>query len=389
MRREGGIARVLAAGPVDFVRRAAGKSAIFAEHPDRLLMPGLVNAHTHLELTGIGPQPYPGCFIEWIKLVRSHWPNPSDLLDPVNGDYLQHGAAEGARLSLEAGVLTVGDLTRHRQVYRAVAESGLRGVSYIELFGLGPPYDQPALERIDEAAQESQVGSMGFGLEPHAPYSAGPSVYEAAARSALPASTHLAETPDELRFVARGDGPHRDLLIEMNKWRDDFAAAYAADRTPAQWMQPYLVRKPWTLAHCNYVSDEDLALLAGHRASVAYCPRASDYFGHRDHRYRDMLDAGINVALGTDSILCHGSLSILDEMRCLYQRDATDPDTLLKMATVNGMTALGMDPKNATFAAEATPGLIAVSCDGEASDALKQVLSTALAPEIEVLESAS
>lgn len=386
LRSEGDSARVIAAGPIEPVRQAAGPGAILADHSGKLLLPGLVNAHTHLELTGVGYQPYSGNFIDWIKLVRSHWPNPADPLDPANGDYLQHAAAEGAQLSRAAGVLTVGDLTRHHPVYRAVAEAGLRGVSYVELFGLGPPHDQPALQRIQTLPSERTIGRLRLGLEPHAPYSAGPGVYQAAAQSGSPVATHLAETPDELRFVACGDGPHRDLLIEMGKWRDDFAHAYAADRTPVQWMQPYLAMRPWNLAHCNYIGDADLALLAEHRASVVYCPRAGDYFGHRNHRYRDMLAAGINVALGTDSIICHGTLSVLDEMRYLHQRDATDPDTLLKMATVNGMIALRMNPEDATFAPGASPGLIAVACDDDATDALEQVLQTKSASEIEVLE---
>ena len=103
------------------------------------------------------------------------------------------------------------------------------------------------------------------------------------------------------------------------------------------------MRTTFVAAHCNYVDDQAIRLLKLCEISVAYCPRASNYFGHQNHRYLEMIDAGVNVCLGTDSIICHGTLSILDEMRFLYQRDKCNPEILLKMATVNGLRALRPD----------------------------------------------
>ena len=164
----------------------------------------------------------------------------------------------------------------------------------------------------------------------------------------------------------------RALLQSLGKWSPEFAAHYGRGLSPVQWMEPYLRRAPWLLAHCNYVSDDDITLLAETGASVAYCPIASEYFGHDNHRYRDMLDAGVNVCQGTDSIVCQPAnkpqpLGILPQMRRLYQRDQTDPALLLRMATAHGQRALARQG--------GTDVLMAVPFDAaEPTDPLTQTL---------------
>ncbi len=381
--------RVLAAGDPDEVLRRAGAHAVRVDLPDRLLMPGLVNAHVHLELTAVGPHRYTGDFVAWLGMVRTHLPDPLDPLSEANAAYFADAARRGARLSRDAGVTTVGDISRFEQVTQAVAAERMAGVSYRELFGLGRPFDESALRHVEGVRRGThRVGAMRVGLQPHAPYSAGPRLYDAAARSRLPVATHLAESDEELRFVAAAEGRFRDMLEQIGRWDDAFAAVYAAAQTPVGWMRPYLLGRPWLLAHCNYATDDDISTLAETGASVAYCPRASEYFGHKRHRYRDMLDAGVNVCLGTDSIICHGDLSVLAEMRRLHQRDQADPAGLLAMGTTHGMKALGLDPADATLEAGRTlaAGLIAVRYDPtEPVDALRQVLRSREPAEIDIL----
>ena len=183
----------------------------------------------------------------------------------------------------------------------------------------------------------------------------------------------------------RATGRFLSCFKSLGKWSPEFAAHYGRGLSPVRWMEPYLRRAPWLLAHCNYVSDDDIALLADTNASVAYCPIASEYFGHHTsgasgasgvsgggHRYRDMLDAGINVCLGTDSIVCQPPgetqpLGILPQMRRLYQRDQTDPALLLRMATDHGQRALARQG--------GTDVLMAVPFDAaEPTDPLTQTL---------------
>ncbi|NBC10881.1 MAG: amidohydrolase family protein [Planctomycetes bacterium] len=322
------------------------QSAAVIDLPDRLLLPGMVNAHAHLELTAIGPRPYPGDFLGWVRMLREHWPGEGDPWSRVPDEsWFADAARRGAAMSLAAGVTAVGDICRSNDSIAAQREAGLGGIGYLELFGMGPPWDAPALARLTQAAE---------GLQPHAPYSAGPRLFDAAARSGKPVCTHLAETRDELEFIADCRGPFRAFLERIGKWDDAFAASYQRGLSPVRWMRPYLEQTRWLVAHGNYLSDADIALLAETGTSVAYCPIASEYFGHAGHRYRDLHDAGVNVCLGTDSIVCQPAdevqpLGILPQMRRLYERDRTDPALLLKMATTHGRHALGLPQPDAVF----------------------------------------
>ncbi|MEL7088447.1 MAG: amidohydrolase family protein, partial [Planctomycetota bacterium] len=296
--------RVIDAGPtIDLERRYLADAAVVRDRPGELILPGMVNAHAHLQLTTIGPQPYTGDFVSWVEMLRRHWPGDGEpFAKQPSESWFVAAVRDGAKQSLAAGVQAVGDIIRFDAEARARRETGLDGIGFVELFGHGPPFDHDARARLTQPAE---------GFQPHAPYSAGPAVFESAAASGRPVSTHLAETRDELEFVATGRGAFLDLLkAPPIKWDDTFADHYAAGLSPVRWMEPYLRRTPWLLAHCNYVDDDDIALLAETGSSVVYCPIASEYFGHHHHRYRDMLEAGMNVCLGTDSIVCQPSADV-------------------------------------------------------------------------------
>lgn len=364
--------KIIAAGPTsDLQRRYLADASAVADRPGELLLPGMVNAHAHLQLTSIGPQPYTGDFVSWVEMLRRHWPGDGEpFAKQPSESWFVAAVRDGAQQSLVAGVQAVGDIIRFDVEAKAQRDAELDGVSFLELFGHGPPFDDAALARLASPAE---------GFQPHAPYSAGPAVFAAAAASGRPVSTHLAETHDELEFVATGRGAFLDLLkAPPPKWSDEFTANYDAGLSPVQWMETYLRQTPWLLAHCNYVSDDDITLLAETGASVAYCPIASEYFGHhrsgKTHRYRDMVAAGVNVCIGTDSIVCQPAtevepqpLGILPQMRRLYQRDATDPALLLRMATTHGRRALQLGPEVTRLAAAAFD-------PQDDTDALTQVL---------------
>ena len=344
--------RVLAAGPAsDVERRYADAATRTVDLPDRVVVPGLVNAHGHLELTAVGPRPYPGSFTGWVRnLLEARPTEPAAIAASV---------ARGVALSAAAGTDAVGDIggaaAGQDAAWAVLRDAALGGVFFPELIAQAPERTDSELERLAALPADSgPPGAMRLGVSPHAPYSTGPRVYDAAARAAqdrgLAVTTHLAETPDEARFVAEAAGPFRDFLEERGAWNDEVGGAYGGGLSPVRWMEPYLRRAPWLLAHCNYVSDDDIELLGQTRASVAYCPIASEYFGHEKHRYRDMLEAGVNVCLGTDSIVCQPPapqekqpLGVLPQMRRLHRRDGTDPGLLLEMATAHGRRALQVD----------------------------------------------
>ncbi len=369
--------RIIAIGrPREIDAHPAASKASTQDLPASVLTPALVNAHTHLDLTHIGPQPHdPSAgFVKWVDMVRSR----------RNTDPAQIAASvrRGIELSQTGGVVAVGDIAGapagipNLTPYRTLQASPLRGTSYLEFFGIGTTTDKP--RQLIHSALSEAVNSnsqIRLGLQPHAPNTVDLSLYqwaaEVAQRNNLPLSTHLAETPEEHEFIAHARGPQRQFLERMGMWADSILDHIGRGEHPVRHLRELLASFPFLVAHVNDADDAAIETLARTQTSVAYCPRASAYFAAErhfgPHRYREMLSAGVNVALGTDSIInlparaaIHG-MSTLDEARFLFQRDGTNPATLLRMATINGAAALGIDSALFRLSSEShVAGLIAV-----------------------------
>jgi cytosine/adenosine deaminase-related metal-dependent hydrolase len=365
---------VIAAGTPQAVGRPAG--AAIVNEPAAVVIPALVNAHCHLDLTHIGPVAYSGDLVSWLTMVRDA---------RATGEHgLADSVRRGVALSRVGGTALVGDIAGGGSPVpiRALRGEGMGGVSFLEVFGLGSRQAdgvarlRHGLELADEPAEGVELG-----LQPHAPYSCGADVYRAAAGMQRPLATHLAEALEELEFVRSATGPLVGLLKAVGAWDESITGS---GKHPVDHLAEVLEAAPFIAAHLNYVDDRHLAAMAAWPLTVAYCPRASRYFGHPQqgrpyHRYRDMLEAGINVALGTDSMLCLDTpdrISVLDEMRLLHRRDGTDPITLLHMATVAGATALGFDASLVTVEPGPVAGLLAVAIDADdRTDPLRQIVS--------------
>lgn len=345
---------------------AGAASLITVDRPRSVLIPGLVNAHTHLDLTHLGPQPHDPAagFVSWIERIRTgRRTEPAEIAASVG---------QGLALAAAAGTVAVGDIAgavRGRPslaAWRALRAAGMRGVSYLEFFAIGAPMDR-ALAALREVVAEAEdvAGGPALGLQPHAPNTMARRGYrvavELAAARGLRLSTHLAETPEERAFVQTARGPQRTMLEQLGIWSDDILDDIGRGRHPVQHLADILAATPMLAAHVNDADDAAIETLAATGASVAYCPHASEYFGAASHfgphRYRDMLAAGVNVAIGTDSVVNlpvgadgKAELSVLTEIRRLYRRDGTDPVTLLRMATLNGARALGLPPGPFGFA---------------------------------------
>jgi cytosine/adenosine deaminase-related metal-dependent hydrolase len=372
----GGRVAVRLAAAVDAQRAVAPAVAVFdrggaiaVDAPERIgaagmptmdmaghvALPPLVNAHAHLDLTNVGALPLDGTFADWAGAVRARRATtPAGIAAAVR---------EGVRRAVAGGTGFIGDIAGNfgmaalEALRDAAPAAGLRGVSYVEVFGIGSALARgTAFLRGLRAQAAAERGGIRLGVSPHAPYSCDDAVYAAAAALGLPVATHLAETLDELRFVQDASGPFADLLRTVGAWTPDLRGWGTG---PVERVLPALRGSGAALVHLNYLSDAAFEALAraagGSRAGgpvAVYCPRASAYFrhpatGHAPHRYRQMLAAGIPVALGTDSAIVLGdapTLSVLDEMRVLHRRDGADPAQLVAMATVHGARALGVDP---------------------------------------------
>ncbi len=402
------IATVLAAGPPAQVEQHPNNDgAPVIDRPDAVLLPGLVNAHTHLDLTHIGPQSHnPGDgFVAWVDRVRAgRYDDPAAIADSVR---------QGIDLLLAGGTVAVGDIAGapggapSLVPWQVLRESQLFGVSFIEFFAIGTR-EETSLDQIDTVmrhalTERSDADRARLGIQPHAPNTVGPRAIAWASRlaheHALPIATHLAETEEERRFIHDAQGPQRDFLERMGVWDDTILEFAGRGRHPIEHLLSALEPPaiPIIAAHVNDASDRALDDLAASGATVAYCPRASTYFGAPEvfgpHRYMEMLRRGIPVALGTDSIINlptfaasadAGGISILDEMRTLHIRDGVPGATLLRMGTTHGARALGLDPNWMTFASSPLLGLIAIGVDGvpESTEPLEAALSGSEPPEL-------
>lgn len=374
--------RIVASGSPREVGIPSGVKIV--ELPEALILPAFVNAHAHLNLTDLGPQACPGGFADWLSgVIRKA---------PILPDRVAGSVERGLCLSWGSGVDYLCDIAPGPAAVDARrGGGGVSGASCLECFGIGSRQDQAIaqLKTQLEGLRVKQSPRLRLGTQPHAPYSAGLGVYEAAcelsARHGYLLSTHLAETPEEEQFVREGRGPLADLLRGLGKWDD---AIKPTGLHPVEWLEPVLRRGRWLLAHCNYISDSHIKTLADCGASVAYCPVASDYFGHHQprlgvyHRYREMLAGGVNVCLGTDSILCQNPddpqpMGVVSQMRHLYRRDRADPQMLLAMGTVNGLRALGLPESWASLRPGSPAGLVTVGIDPkDTADPWIQVLES-------------
>jgi len=303
-----------------------------------LILPGLVNAHTHLELSGLGGKfARPERFTDWLlQVIRRRRETP-----PAE---LQQAVRFGAGMALSGGTTLLGDISSCGAGRQALQDFRLRKVVFEEAIALDSADAASAASSLARAlAATAPDELLAAGISPHAPYSVSPPLYRMTAALAreknLPLATHLAETAAEAEFLLHGTGELVDFLGRLGK-------------LPAGWRAPGLAPVPYLeglgvlgrytlLIHCNYLDADSVARIRLSQSTVVYCPRSHAFFGHQDHPVRLLLDAGVNVALGTDSLASNDSLCVLDEMRYLFgRRKDLRADEIFAMATINGAAAL-------------------------------------------------
>jgi len=303
-----------------------------------VIIPGLINAHSHLELTSLrGRLIRFRSFTDWLSQLiglRRLWTR-EDFLD---------SAREGAKAALCSGTTLAGDISSSGLGWNAARGEDLRRVVFEEVIGLSPGNSDSAFSELGSLLESAQPDSLLMhGISPHAPYSVSPELYrrlaELSRRRRLPLATHVAETRPELEFLQGGTGEFKSFLSEFNVLPEDWEPPRLA---PIAYLDSLGVLGPsCVLIHCNYLDQESINRIARTRSSVVYCPRSHSFFGHDKHPVRQLLDAGINVALGTDSLASNSSLSMLDEMRYLFEmRQDLKSQEIFRAATLNGATAL-------------------------------------------------
>ena len=330
-----------------------------------MVLPGLINAHCHLDYTGLAGQiPPPRTFTDWIKSI---------MTAKAGLSYTEYATAwlRGARELLESGVTTVADIEAVPELLPEVMESTpLRVISFLEMTGVKTDRDPESI--VAEAA--SKAGSLPgrdvpHGLSPHALYSTSPALLQWAARASqqngFRIAMHVAESIEEFEMYVYRRGPLYDWLKGQRDMRD------TGNGSPLRVVERSgLLSNRFIGVHLNYLSPGDVECLARHQVSVVHCPRSHAYFKHRPFPSQELEAARVNVCLGTDSLASvlgskrhPARLDMFEEMRCLAgAHPALECETILRMATVNGALALGQHGKLGELRAGARADLIAVPC---------------------------
>ncbi len=329
--------RVVAAGTDAAVPVASGiRTERFA---GAAIIPGLVNTHTHLELTGFDGRVPEADFPSWIRQVRAL----KGERTAVASGFLD-AARAGVRACWAAGVTTVADTGDSGAVARALAELGGSGIAYQEVFGPDPDQvgeSMAALEAHLSALGHCASARVRLGVSPHAPYSVSGPLYAAAARRArglgLPLAVHVAESPEESALLL-GTGAF------AAGWRAREIPVPRIGCTPIEWLDRHDVLGPDTLCiHAVQAASDDIARLAQRRAAVAHCPRSNARHGHGDAPLAALLAAGVRVGLGTDSVASVAPLDLLAEARAAGALAALDARQALALCTSGAALALGLE----------------------------------------------
>jgi cytosine/adenosine deaminase-related metal-dependent hydrolase len=329
------------------------------------LLPGLVNAHTHLDLSGLrGLAPPTPDFTGWLRQVIAHRRNRSP-------EQVQADIQEGLRESLRCGTTLLGDISGDGSSWAVLVNAPLRALVFRELLGLPKERASRAWADLDRwLVAHPSTSTCRPGASPHAPYSVRASLFVAAATSDVPVAVHLAETKEELWLLGDRAGPFVPFLRDLGAW-DPEGLAESMDHVLSlcNSLQPTL------FVHGNFLSPTAPVPRNG---SIVYCPRTHAAFGHPPHPFRELLARGVRVALGTDSLASNPDLSILEEARFLHRRYPDLPgDVLLRMATLSGAEALGWQDETGSLTPGKSADVVVLPLpDRDAVDAYRLVLSS-------------
>ena len=324
--------RIGAVGPHANVGTPPGAETL--EFRDGVLVPGLINCHTHLELTHLAGQNVEPEFAKWIRRIR-------ELKDATSPEAFHAAAMQGVKDCWARGVTCVAETGSTGAVMRALHDLGGRGIVYQEVFGPDPTKLADSMRDLETAVPELRrlaTAQLRVGVSPHAPYTVSALLYEAVAsfarRERLPMAVHLAESKEESQFVREGMGPFADA------WRARGIAVQAHGCTPVEFLRRLGVLNPSTLCiHCVQVDQRDIGVLKAAGAAVAHCPRSNRDHGHGTAPLGAFRTAGLRVGLGTDSVVSVPDVDLWAEA----QAAGLDAKGALHALTIEGARALGWE----------------------------------------------
>jgi len=328
--------RVQAVGPDSGVPRPS--DVLAEDFGDAVILPGLINTHTHLELTGFEGQVREREFPAWIRRLRElkTTRTPSEYAD---------AARRGLAACYAGGVTTIADTGDSGAALQALAEVGGSGVAYQEVFG---PHPEQAVESL--AGLRARVtclrgwagNRVRIGVSPHAPYTVSGPLFRAVAAwseaESLPLAVHIAESPAETQLLANGTGPFAEAWEARG-----IPLPRPSGLTPVGWLAEHGVLTERALCiHAVQVDWADMDRLADSGAAVAHCPLSNQAHHHGAAPLEAILQAGIRVGLGTDSEVSVGRPDLLAEARAARSLAGSTADAVIELCTLGGARALGL-----------------------------------------------
>ena len=364
--------RVAAVGPRAEVSERF-PAAAFEELGEAVILPGFVNCHTHLELTAMRGflEPEEGDFFSWLRKVTV------SRNERMTADDLYASAAWGAVEAARAGVTCVADASYSgATTMRALRDAGLRAVVYQEAFGAD---EREAAAQFDkarakiEALRGGETPLVALGLSPHSPYTVAPPLLRMLARYALeerlPLMMHAAESAAEQELMVEGSGPFAESYA-----RRGFAFDSPRTTTVRHLARSGVLDARPLLAHCVRVDEGDIRLMREHGAGAAHCPKSNAKLGHGRAPLLAMLEAGVRVGLGSDSVASNNTCDMLEEARfgLLASRAACETAgggrmlearEALRLMTRGGADALNLGGVTGALAEGLEADLVAVRLD--------------------------
>jgi 5-methylthioadenosine/S-adenosylhomocysteine deaminase len=328
--------KIAAVGPDQSVPRPEG--VISMSFPSAVLLPGLVNAHTHLELTTLGGRCNDREFFDWIQNVRQ---SKAELAP----EEFEESARCGVRDAWRHGVTTVADTGDSGAVARALAELRGRGIVYQEVFGPHPLQADEAFAElvttIERLHADAASDDVHIGVSPHAPYSVSGALFSRVAQFArnegLPIAVHVAESREESALVTGGAGPF------AASWRERGVPEISLARSPVAYLHGLGVLDASPLAiHAVQADSDDAELLASHGCAVALCPRSNARHGHGAAPVTTFLEAEIPCGVGTDSVASVDSLDLFQDAQRVRRLAGLSAPQTVRLMTLDGATALGI-----------------------------------------------
>lgn len=319
--------------------------------PKLALMPGFVNAHAHLELSAFKDLPYPGSFTAWVRALLA--------AKNLRRDPNESGFEEGIHQSLESGVTTVADHVSVTENLEPLLNSPLRGFAFVEVLGVVPEIAQDIYQAARLLRESCAEGNFRIRVvpSPHSVHALHPEILETLLHdSADLVSVHLGESEDEHRYFRDKSGPMHELIAERGSALKREAASSFRELDRLGLLTDRILA-----VHGNYLDPEEIQILRERKLSIVHCPLSHRYFSHRPFPLEDIRRAGINVALGTDSLASAASLSMFDVIRTFETRHrGVKRAEIFRMATENGAKALRMDGEIGSIAAGKKADIVGV-----------------------------